>query len=282
MALEFVKEKVGATALNLAVKQQEQLAYFTQSSIQEDVTTKQLTAWSERKYATNDMFLNYVKNVFRTDNFLAFYKFFRNPIASSELIQDRIKIPLSRVFFSEDSFFKYTVRGEVHHSIDELNSDKFDEKLFNALLFRHNDIIVTGLKDINTPFREVVSIKNVVSIDSSDDVIHRIAYTAILPINDVSTQGVLYIDSVQYIFYYGDALEFSIVVPHDLGETPADYIAKDAFSDMDAVRKSMFSYVREKMEEYAWEDIIPQWDELFTRVLKEGNASSAWRRGIEV
>jgi len=248
---EFVKSRVGSSGLDIATRQQEQLSYFTESSVQENITSQYLNAWANRKYTSNDAFLNYVKSVFRTDNFLAFFKFLRKPIASSELINDRMKIPLSRVFFSEDAFFKYHIRGEIFHSIPELNSKKFDEVLFNALLFKHNSIIVTTLSDINTPFRELLDIDKVVAIDSQEGVIHRIAYNATLFIEEKEEDGILYIDQFQYIFMW-DNFQRQIIVPHDLGETPADYIANEAFGDNDVVRKSMFSFVREKLEEYVF------------------------------
>ena len=259
MSIEFIRQKVGDLELSVAARQQRQLSYFTQSSVQEETTAEYFNAWAERKYQTDDFFLNFVKSVFKTDNFLSFFKYFRQPIASAELINERIKIPLSRVFFSEDSFFKYNINNESSFSVKELDSKRFDETLFNAMLFRHNDIIVTGLKDVNTPFREIIDINNVVAIDSRDSVIHKIAYSASfnVPSGDSDNvtfkleNGFLYIDKFDYIFYYDD-FEKNITVPHDLGETPADYISAEAFSDQDAVRKSLFSYVREKMEEYVF------------------------------
>jgi len=84
---DFVKSGHGQNQLVDAVKQQQDLSYFTQSKIQQDVTEEYLNAWTERKYATNDMFLNYVKSVFRTDNALLFFKFMRHPLPSAELKQ---------------------------------------------------------------------------------------------------------------------------------------------------------------------------------------------------
>lgn len=251
MPLEFIRQKVGSQELDEAVRQQQQLSYFTQSSIQEEVTSAYFENWAERNYSTNDHFLNFVKQVFRTDNFISFFKFFRSPIASAELVNERVKTPLARVFFSEDSYFKYFINGESKENIPELDSKKFNEQLFDALLFRHNDIVVTGLKDINTPFREIIDIANVVAIDSRDNVINRIAYTAKFQIEGVIEKGWLFIDAFRYIFYYDDGNRF-FEVPHDLGECPADYIAREKFSDKDAVRLSLFSYVREKMEEYVF------------------------------
>lgn len=251
MPHEFVKQKVGSQELAKAVRQQEQLQYFTQSDIQGEVTSEYLEAWSERKFAGNEIFLSFVKNVFRTENSLSFFKYLRNPLPSAELINDMVKTSLARVFYSEDAFVKYNIRGEVVHSIPELDSKKFDESLFDNLLFRHNDIIITGLKDINTPFREFLDIDNVVAIDSRDSVIHRIAYTAKLVIDEKLVKGIMFIDNTQYIFF-NDKIEPLAQVNHDLGETPADYITINAFSDEDVVRESLFSYVRGDLEEYVF------------------------------
>ena len=256
MAKDFIKNHVGSSGLALAVRQQEQLSYFTQSSIQDDITQEYINQWAERNYAGADDFLNWVKTVFKTDNFLSFYKYLRFPISSAELINERIKTPLSRVFFSEDSYFNYTIRGNKVEQPEELNSEDFNSKMFNDILFNYNDILVTDLKGINDPVRRTIPIKNVVAIDSEDSIIYKIAYTASINMEDENgeikiVKGILYVDDKEYIFYDKD-LNPVKTVPHDLGECPADYISREAFSDTDVVRRGMFSFVRDKMEEYVF------------------------------
>jgi hypothetical protein len=281
---DFVKSKFGSTELAQAAKQQQDLAYFTQSSIQENITQAYLDAWVEKKYTSDDMFLNYVKHVFRTDNFIGFFKFMRNPLPSAELINNRIKEPLERVFHSDDSFFKYNIRGEMFHDIPELESKKFNRDIFDTLLFRHNNIIVTTVIDINTPSRQIIDINNVIAIDSHDSVIHRIAYAAVF--ND--TNGYMYMDAAEYVFLDKD---FEIIdrVPHDLGETPADFIAQSPFADEDAVRSSMFSHVRGDLEEFVFlrtllkmtepNGVIPVVTMLQSKTNKDGKDTKAQGKG---
>lgn len=255
MSQEFIKERIGNAGLNEACKQQRQLSYFTQSQIQQDITTEYLEAWANRKYATEDVFLNWVKSVFRTDNFLSFYKYLRYPLPSSKLINDRIKPQLQRVFFADDSYFNYTIKGESVECPKELEIEKFNEDLFNALLYHHNNIIIHDLKDVNTPFREIIDIDKVVAIESKDSVIYRLAYTATVAIETEmgvkNEKGYLYMDNKMYAFYSTD-YELLASFPHDLGECPADYIAKEPFADCDVVRKSIFSYIREELEEFVF------------------------------
>ena len=178
MPKEFIEKRIGSASIAEARKQQKQLSYFTQSSIQQDITSEYLKQWAERNYRSNDDFLNWVKTIFKTDNFLSFFKYFRNPNAASKLVNDRIKPQLQRVFFSEDAFFKYTLKGQEVEAPEELKIKEFNNLIFNAILFRHNDILITDLKDINTPFRSLVSINNVVAILSHNNIIHQLAYTA--------------------------------------------------------------------------------------------------------
>lgn len=248
MPIEFVKQRIGSADLAIAVRQQEQLSYFTESSIQEDVTQTYLDAWVNSKFGTNDTFLNYVKSVLRVDNFMVFFKYLRNPLVSAELVNDRIKKDLGRVFFSDDAYFKYSIRKEDFTSIDELQSAKFNETLFNAMLFRHNDIVVTLMERVNTPRRELISIGSVVALDSSDGTIHKIAYSAVFE----GQKGFMYMDKFVYAFY-DTRHELVSEVPHDLGATPADYVSNEAFSsDSDIVRKSIFSFSRGDFEEYVF------------------------------
>lgn len=251
MVIDFIKNKTGKGSLNLAVRQQEQISYFTQSSIQEEINLEYIEKWASRKYISNDFFLNWVKAVFKTDNFLAFFKYYRRPLASARLVNNKIKDPLSRVFFSEDSYFKYTINGKEAETPTELNSEYFDEKIFNALLFNHNDILIHDLNGLNNPFRELISIKNVKAISSKDNVIHQISYSGIVRINDKEIQGYIYMDDERYMFFdkeYNPLLD----IPHDLGICPADYISKSSFADNDVVRKSIFSYSIEQFEEYTF------------------------------
>lgn len=248
---EFVEKKIGSNSIDLAVRQQEQISYFTQSSIQDEINLTYITQWAQRNYLTNDYFLNWVKAVFKQENFLAFFKYFRKPLPSARLVNDKLKSGLKRVFYSEDSYFKYIIRGEHVDTPDELDSEKFKGKLFNAYLFNFNDILIHDLKDVNTPYRDIVSIKNVVAIESYDSVIKRVSYKAKAIIEDREVYGFIYLDEKQYLFFDKDLNEL-LNVPHDLGKCPADYITSQAFAQDDIVRKSIFSYVKEEFEEYCF------------------------------
>ena len=252
MSKDFIERKVGSSSIQLARKQQRQLAYFTQSSIQEEINISYLEQWSERQFRGNDDFLNWVKVIFKTDNFLSFYKYLRFPISSSKLINKRVIPELKRVFFAEDSFFNYTINGENVETPENLRVKEFNEIVFKALMFHHNDIMVHDLSEINTPMRHLVSIDNVKAIESKNNIISRIAFSASLPTDNGPIQGFLFMDSERFQFLDKDTLAVLLDIPHDLGECPADYVAAEAFSDDDIVRKSIYSYVREELEEFVF------------------------------
>ena len=257
MPNKFIEGKFNANNIATAQRQQRQLSYFTESKVQGDITTEYIEQWAKEKYRGDDYFLNFLKTVFRSDVFLNVFKYFRHPLPSARLVNDKIKIPLSRVFSSEDPYFKYEVNGEVITQPGGLDENEFNDWIFNALLFRHNDIMVVDLKDVNSPFKSLVSIENVIAMDSDRSIIERIAYSAQAIKDDEIIIGVLYIDTERYQFYKKDEdglLETtpSIDIPHDLGRCPADYISNEAFSESDVIRKSIFSYVREEMEEYVF------------------------------
>lgn len=254
--IDFVRGKKNTLALAAAVRQQKQLSYFTQSHIQEDITMEYLEQWANRKYAGTDFFLTWVKMIFRTDNFLSFYKYLRHPLPSARLVNDNIKLQLKRVFNSEDSYFRYVISNKEVPPPDILESDKFTNELFEAILFRHNDILFTDLKDINTPTRYFVHIEHVVALESDCSKIERIAFVAKMEINEKPVYGYLYADEERYQFY---DREYNLIndVPHDLGECPADYISLERFpykhyEHSDVVRKGIFSYVKTDLEEYVF------------------------------
>lgn len=277
MSKEFIQEKVGSASISLAKQQQDQISYFVNSKVQEDVTMEYLNAWASRKFRTDDHFLNFVKNIFREENFLTFFKYLRNPNPASNLIHNRIKEPLRRVYHSEDFYDNYVKRGKQIDKPDFLN-DGFAEMLFNKLLFEFNSIVVHDLSDINKPYRNIISIDKVVSIESKNDKIKRIAYTAkTKDENGNEVLGYAYLDNKRFAFYDKD---YNLIkeANHDLGYCPAFYLSNEAFeSSDDIVRESHFSRVREELEEYVFlktlrrmsdaGGVIPIYTQLKTKVV---------------
>lgn len=256
MSLDFIKERKNARYLSVASRQQKQIAYFTQSKTQDEISVDYINKWAEKSYYGNDYFLNWVKSIFKKQNALSFYKYCRYPLVSAQLINDEIVPQLERVYFADDSYFKYTVKGKQIEKPIDLDLENFESKLFNALLFNYNDIIVHDLKEVNKAFREIVCIDNVISIESENNVIEKIAYTAELYNDDGSeTYGYLYIDDKGYKFYDREAkTDVPLIdIPHDLGRCPATWISNKPYNnETDIVRKSIFSYVRNTLEEFVF------------------------------
>lgn len=252
MPKDFIKNKVGHNSLIKARKQQEQLSYFTQSKVQEEISQSWFDSWAQNDFKTSDSFQNWICLMFRERNVKRFIKHLRYPLPSTKLIKKKIKPELARVYFAEDSYFKYTIRGEETGPPEELESIKFDEILFNKLFFNFNDILVHDLSGINTANRYFVRIQDVVAIRSSNSVIHEIAFQTVV-INDEGKQvkGFIYINSKFYAFLDEELELEAVLFPHDLEVTPAYYLTKESFNDHeDIVRGSMFSEIRGDMEEY--------------------------------
>jgi len=250
MSKKFIESKYNSNSLDIAVRQYKQLSYFLQSQVADDIRVDYFDKYIEKGYYNNNIFLNWVKSVFKTDNFLSFAKYYGNPNPSSKLINTRIKEPLSRVFFSEDSYFNYVIKDNYVEFPEELN-DNFEERLFDAVLFRYNDIIVHDLFDKNKPYREFVSIKNVVSIKMNHQDIEKIAYTASAKINGEEVVGYAYIDKEKYEFYNKDR-DLLKTEKHDLGFCPATFVVNSSFENDMIVKESTFSYLHQDFREYCF------------------------------
>lgn len=254
MSVEFVKERHGSKGLFVAKRQQKQLSFFTQSKVQDDITQAQMQTWAMKKYATEDYFSTWIKNIFKEDNFITFYKYMRYPLPSARLVNDEILPQLRRIFTAEDAYRRYTRNGVPIAAPEELENDKFIQEVFNHYLFEHNSIILTDLKGINKPFREFISIDKVIAIDADYDCIEKVAFLAEMEMEDgEEIHGYLYVDDKAYIFYDKEDKEIRYT-PHDLGECPADFVSPEPFGgdESETVRKSIFSYTREQMEEYVF------------------------------
>jgi len=201
MSISFIQSRKNARNITVASKQQKQIAYFTQSNIQEDVTIEYLKQWANRNYRGDDYFLNWIKTIFRTENFLSFYKYLRFPLPSAKLINDEIKPQLKRVYFADDSYFRYSINGKEVETPDALKNEAFEDLLFNAILFNYNDIIVHDMDDINSSYRELLCIENVLAIDSDNGVIKELCYSAEVMVEGEEVHGILYLNKDAFIFY---------------------------------------------------------------------------------
>ena len=254
MSKEFIESHRNQIQLTEAISQEKQLAYFTESKIQPDYQSAEyLQQWASRKFETSDYFLNYVKSVFKSTNFLTFFKYLRFPLPSAKIINNKIIPDLQRVFEAEDPNFDYDVQNVSDADfLGELEPQEFNRMIFSGLLHEHNSILLTDLKadEANEPFRMLIPIKNVVSIEMEGCEIERLAIKATWKDeNGKDIKGYYYIDDTSYIFYSEDYQELSRF-DHGLDDCPAHFIAARGFGSKQIVRESIFSYIREELEEY--------------------------------
>jgi len=251
MSKEFIENQYNKKYLHKAAMQEKQLAYFTMSDMQENyLTSEYLNTWAERKYQTHDYFLNFVKSVFKTDNFLSFFRFLRKPLPSSKLINNKIAPQLRRVFNAENSEFKYIVDGAEDVDFYKLLDIKqFEQELFGRMLFKHNSLVVSDMIDGN-PYRYFIDIDEVKSIEKTyDGKIKAIAFKG--EVEGIDEDGYIYIDDTKYSFFDKEFNEYN-VVEHNLGHCPVHFISPKIIGEGWAVRESIFTYIREELEEYTF------------------------------
>ena len=255
MSKEFIESSKNSSLVSKAIEQEVQLAYFTLSEIQEGRLSDEFYRRSiEKDYQGNDYFLNFVKSIFKSQNYLLFQKYLRRPIPSSKLINNRILPQLERVFGAENADFKYSVEGvEEADYVSKLNTKEFERELFDKLLFEHNSILIVD-KDEESPVRYFIDISSVVSISGNKEYISKIAFRGYVD----GVRGIVYIDDDIYAFYpETDGTEMleepSIVATHGLGHCPAYFISPKCLNKKNWVmRESIFSYIREELEEYTF------------------------------
>lgn len=261
MSRDFIKSGYNSASIQKAISQEKQLNYILNSNLQEDrLDSNYLTQWAERNYQTNDFFLNWIKSIFKTENFLTFYKYLRYPLPSTKIIHNRIEPQLMRVFHAEDSDFKYDVRNrEFADFKEDLKIKQFNTEIFERLLYKHNSLIVSDLDPLtpNKPYRYFVDISNVRSIEVKGNVIEKISFIGCITEIEVEDgeievekeQGYIYIDSEKYAFY-DDKMEFVSEVTHDLGYCPVHFISQKSFNNDPIIKESLFTYIRQEVEEY--------------------------------
>lgn len=258
VSTEFIRSAVNSASINKAVIQEKQLNYILNSKLQEDrFDTEYLKQWADRKCQSDDAFLNWVKSIFKTENFLTFFKYLRFPLPSTKIIHNRIEPQLMRVFNAEDANFTYDVKGRDFADFEEdLEVKRFNRNIFDRLLYKHNSLIVADLDPLtpNKPYRYFIDITDVKSLEEKDGKVTRIAFkgcvTETEPGEETEAEtGYIYIDSQVYSFY-DDSMELIREVAHDLGYCPVHFISPKKYNDDCVVRESLFTYVREEIEEF--------------------------------
>lgn len=251
MSKEFIEAKYNSKYLTEAAKQERQLLYFTMSTPQEDyLSDEYLRQWAERKYQGSDYFLNFVKSVFKTKNFLSFFKYLRKPLPSAKLINNKIAPQLRRVFNAENSEFKYVVAGADEVDFYQLlNIKDFEQELFGRMLFKHNSLIVSDMVE-GSPYRYFVDISDVVSIEETyDGKIQAVAFKG--EIESLEMEGYVYIDKEKYSFFDKNYNEYNTFY-HNLGSCPVHFVSPKIMGDNWVLRESIFTYIREELEEYVF------------------------------
>ena len=251
MSRDFIEAQYNSKFLHKASRQEKQLAYFTMSDMQENyLTSEYLNTWAERKYQSHDYFLNFVKSVFKTENFLSFFKFLRKPLPSSKLINNKIAPQLRRVFNAENSEFKYIIDGADDVDFYKLlNIKEFEQELFGRMIFKHNSLVISDMME-GKPYRYFIDISDVKSIERTyDGKIKAIAFSG--EIEGVDKDGYIYIDETKYSFFDKDFNEYN-VVEHNLGRCPVHFISPKIVGEGWVVRESIFTYIREELEEYTF------------------------------
>lgn len=74
MSQEFIKSGINSSSIQKASTQEKQLNYLLNSKLQETRFDEEyIKQWAEGKYQTDDYFLNWVKSIFKTENFLTIF-----------------------------------------------------------------------------------------------------------------------------------------------------------------------------------------------------------------
>ena len=248
MSRDFIKKGIGSSQIAQAIRQQKEIRCLIESSTQSEITQSYIEAWVNRQEYSGspDYFVNYMKSILKTDNFMSAFQQLRYPLPSAQLVHDKIKIELGRVFDANDAFFNYTIQNEVVEQPTELNSKDFNAELYNAIFFRYNDLVLTEMEGINMPTREILSIDNIKAIECYEGEIYRVAYCSVL--ND--QPGYSYVDSEMFAFYPKDEKKEAVEFTHDLGRCPVQFIVNDSFTNTSVVKKSIFSFIKTDLEEY--------------------------------
>jgi hypothetical protein len=252
VAKEFIQSGLNSDGLHLASEQQKQLSYFTESNIQTSILTSEyINKWADRKYQTDDYFLNFIKSIFKDDNFLLFTKYLRYPLPSTKIVKNEIEPNLKKVLYAENATFEHEVNNVNPEDIfDLLKPDRFNKELFYYLVYRHNDILIEDT-DENGAYRYFLDIDLVTSVKVIDGKITKIAFTGSALVDGVVVNGIVYIDDKVYSLYDTD-YTLLIEKPHDLGRCPADFVSDIRFKNSDVIRESPFTFIREELEEYVF------------------------------
>lgn len=250
---EFIKKGYNRDQLEQAVRQQKQIQYCVVSDVQQETSVDYIKKLGSVQYSGEDPLLSWVWSLFKKDNFKSFYKYLRFPVASSSIAKDEIEKSMERVFFADDSYSKYLIRGKEVQAPEYLDTDEFPKDVFNALMYRYNDILIHDIKpdQVNEPYRYLLDLEKVVSIKVEKNTIKKIAFLASIEVDGKEQKGHVYLDSEIMAFIRKEDSEPFIEIPHDINACPASFVSGTPFDDhKPVIRESIYSRARPLLEQY--------------------------------
>ncbi|NQZ55431.1 MAG: hypothetical protein HRS51_02885 [Candidatus Nitrosopelagicus sp.] len=175
----------------------------------------------------------------------------RFPLPSARVVKNDIEPNLKKVLYSANATFDYDVTNVDKNEINKLlDGNSFADELFNKLLYRHNDILIDDTNSEGEAYRWFLPIDKVISIKTNKNKITQIAFHGKAVIDNVDVNGIVYIDDQVYSLYVDNKLVKEVT--HDLKVCPANFISLGNMGDSYIVKESIYSYVREELEEFVF------------------------------
>lgn len=243
--------------LNKAKKQQKELSFFITSEPSKDINNKILNASFDLNSDEGD-FINHIKTIFRKDNYKTFIKYLKFPLVTTTLIEQKIIPEFKRVFFSDDSYFKISVKNEII-PIDK-NRFKFYDDVLERMIYKHNDLAFIGIDEKGSTYCDFIDINDVLNIEfNNKKEISKIVFNSVVD----GQEGYIYIDDLSVNFYNKETDNLVFTYLHKLSYTPCFFISNETyFIDKDfSLRKSIFSKIMPLFNEYVFLKTIQQMTE---------------------
>ena len=249
MSREFIEARHQYNKIIEARKQQRDIRSLVVSDIQK--YNFDFDSISDNIFQGDEPLKQWVSSIFPKNHFETFNKYLRYPLISSEFASENIEPALERVFFSEDGYEQYVIGGEKTDEPFYIKGMKFDKEVFKSLLYHFNDVYLIEVKD-DIPYRRRISIDHIISIETPNEHdISRIAWLShyVTPEGE-EIEGYMYADSEVWAFYDKEFEREPIIVPHEMKDTPVDWVSNEAFGKNEnyVLRKGVFSKSRVNLE----------------------------------
>lgn len=259
---EVAKKLPFSQEIGKAQRQQAYYQYLVETQTENSTESSYTDKISKSVYQYSNPLSNWIKTQFKEENFIKLSKYIRHPNPVSKIIKNEAIPDLKKVFDAQDPsfFYEFTtpeLKENAMQYYSEMGGEEFFRKeFFEEYIYRYNSLLIEDVRVENEPYYTFVNINQLKAIDFFPD--DSIKFIYFVEEKKIETENGEF-DEIHYLY---DSQSYRVYVKkdnnfieqanelHDLGKTPAHWIARKLNSDSIVQRANLIVPFQQDLETF--------------------------------